>query len=297
MRGAALGVNLIVSDVRTVAGLFVGRGPHLGATAVMDQARAGLRRAGLELDAAAVPTGEAGSAALLVRQVGGRVYQLERRGFEDGHFAILPDRTAVIDGSCVIHHSTMGVAQALQEAAGRGAANAWLLLPSGLRHDGGRGFLDAYGDAKSPDDLPLPLLHLHTRTRTPDGGAPDFPWSHLVRTTDPASRLADVLGLRQRVAAPGTGWTISNASRPARSLEAALLDWVVAACREAHRPLWVLVAEGGRQRQEVLQHGPLRLYPITREPMSVRQLERRERHLLREAAYRLGLLMAAGDRA
>ena len=277
-----------------MAGLFVGRGPHLGAAAVLTQARAGLRRAGLELDAAAVPTGEPGSAALLVRQVGGRVYQLERRGFEDGHFAILPDRTAVIDGSCVIHHSTLGVAAALQEAAARGAATAWLLLPFGLRHDGGRGFIEAYGEAHGPEDLPIPLQHLHAST-SGRGDVSDLWWSHLLSARNPASHLAEVLSLRQRLAAADTGWMVVNTSRTARALEAALLAWVAAACREARRPLWVLVAEAGRERQDVLRHGPLKLYPITKEPMSIRQLERRERHLLQEAAYRLGLLLMAGD--
>jgi hypothetical protein len=287
-----------VSAIDKVAGVFVTRGPHLGAAAIAKQAREGLLQAGQELDAVAMPLGEPGSAALLVRQIGGRVYQLEGRGLEDGHFALLPDRSALIDGSCIIHHSTRGVGEALRSAAQRGATQALVLIPSDIRHDGGRGLVEVFGGADEAGTVPCPLVELSTiplgQDESREGHRHPFPsWHGLSGRIEPAvPYLAALLGLEERIRR--CEWVLANTSRIGYPEDQVLLDWLVPVTREAGRPLWVLVADVGREYQDLLKKWPVGLYPIAPGPLSTRQLERRERHLVRDAAHRLGIFMG-GD--
>lgn len=299
-----------VDGIERVAGVFVARGPHLGAAAILAAAREGLWAAGFELDGVAMPLGEPGSAALLVRQVGGRVYRLSTRGLEQGQFALLPDRSALIDSSCVIHQSTRGVGEAVKAAVRRGAARAVLLFPPGLRHDGGDGMMEAFGpgdglrqltEAKEGAlrdglrTLPCPVLELRggpkesLRPGSSPAHPPDGP---LFGVAEPAAPyLAELLGVPERIR--NAGWALANASRIGRSPGDALLQWLVPVSRALGRRLWVMAAEVGRDA-EMFKDGPVGIYPIVPGPLSLRQLERRERHLVRDAAFRLGVFMG-GD--
>ncbi len=297
-----------------------GLGPHMGASAVRDAAARGLERSGWDVVGAPLMLGEAGTVEAMVRQVGGRVYSVPVRGGEPIRYGALADGTAILDRTSVQEHTTQSLAVVLKRVWERTPRRVLLALGGVRQTDFGRGLYQGLGIEPGGGlprwPLPAPVTHLVLEPSTvPVAGLRARAWvtrleewrqrpvGHYSGELGPA--LA-ALGVDARPAAAYlihylklaptldvADWILTVVPTVGPPVYGGIGAWAAEVARRGRRPTWVLVGQLARGYQDLYRAGPVGLYPLLDQIQTQRQSERRSVTMVEQAAFRLGVAMAA----
>jgi glycerate kinase len=298
-----------------------GFGPHMGPRAVQEAASRGLDRAGWDVVGAPLWLGEPGTVEGMVRLIGGRVHTMLSRGGPVRYGRLL-DGTAIVDRTAVREHTTETLALVVRRVLALRPRRVLLAL-GGVRHsDFGRGLYQGLGvkpeGTTARENLPIrtPVTYLVLEPNTmPVASVRAREWvsrleawrgrpvGHYSGELGPAlaalgadARPAASYLLHHLKLAPWTetvDWILTAVPTVGPVGYGGLVPWAGETARRARRPTWVLAGSLAKGYQDVYRLGPVGLYPLLDQVQTERQAERRAVTMVEQAAYRLGVIMAA----